>query len=333
MRINKGKNDGGFQFKDRKVLLKLGMNQVDLSVVVPVYNEKENIVKLFNEIETEVEKLGKTWELIIVDDGSTDGTDEILKTLKSVKVITFRKNCGQSAAMEIGIQNSRGKVIITLDGDGQNDPADFAKLLKKLDEGYDAVCGWRFERHDPESKKIISRGAKWLRRVLVDDQMHDAGCTLRAYYRYCFSEVHLYGELHRMLPALLKLRGYKLAEVKVNHRERVWGTTKYNLWRAMNGLLDMVQVWIKQNFDKRPLYLFGAIGLFLMLGSGILLMTLAILRMFFNYHLSYKIWPLVGMFGFMSGLQLLIFGFIADLIIRNNESWLSAPIKSIKINE
>ena len=311
----------------------MNKNKIELSVIVPVYNEKESVKRLFSEIVESLKKIKLAAEIIFVDDGSTDGTDKILAKLKPITVISHRKNCGQSTAIETGIQHSRGEIIITLDGDGQNDPADFSLLLNKLNEGYDAICGWRAKRHDTESKKFISRGAKLLRSILIQDGVHDAGCTLRAYRRYCFDEVHLYGELHRMIPAMLNMRGFRITEIKINHRQRLKGKTKYNLGRVSNGLLDMVQVWINQKYGKRPLYLFGSCGLILMMTSGILLLLMAVMRMFFDYHLSDKIWPLMGVFGFISGLQFLIFGIIADLIISNSEHWLETPIRSIKIYE
>ena len=236
-------------------------NKTELSVIVPVYNEQGSVTRLFKEIVESLKNIKLTSEIIFVDDGSTDGTDKILAKLKPITVISHRKNCGQSAAIESGIKQSRGEIIITLDGDGQNDPNDFALLLDKLNQGYDAVCGWRANRHDTESKKFISKGAKLLRNILIQDGVHDAGCTLRAYRRDCFDEVHLYGELHRMLPAMLKMAGYKITEVKVNHRPRLNGKTKYSFSRVSNGFLDMIQVGINQRYGKRPLYLFGMWGL------------------------------------------------------------------------
>ncbi len=311
----------------------MNRNNIELSVIVPVYNEKESVKKLFSEITESLKKIKMTAEIIFVDDGSTDGTDKILAKLKPITVISHRKNCGQSTAIETGIQHSSGAMIITLDGDGQNDPADFSILLDKLNEGYDAVCGWRAKRRDTESKKFISRGAKLLRNILIQDGVHDAGCTLRAYRRYCFNEVHLYGELHRMIPAMLNMRGFKITEIKVNHRQRLRGKTKYSWSRVSNGFLDMVQVWLNQKYGKRPLYLFGSCGLVLMIISGGLLGLMAVMRLFFDYHLSDKIWPLMGVFGFISGMQLLIFGIIADLVISNSKHWLETPIRSIQTYE
>lgn len=305
----------------------------EISVIVPVYNEAGNITKLHKEMLFWLLEMKRTFEVIYVDDGSTDNTGAELGKLKKAKVVTLKKNCGQSTALEIGIHNSNGKIIITLDGDGQNNPSDFKALVIKLEEGYDAVCGWRHNRQDPNNKKIVSRGAKFIRKTIINDGVHDAGCTLRAYWRYCFDDVHLYGELHRMIPALLLLKGFIITEIKVDHRPRRVGITKYNSARMFNGFLDIIQVWITQKYNKRPLYLFGTVGIILIFFSVILLITLMFLRLFLEYHLSDKIWPLVGVTGFLTGIQLMIFGFISDLIIRNNNEWLSAPIKSIKSSE
>ncbi len=159
------------------------------------------------------------------------------------KLIVFRKNFGQTAAFDAGIKESSGEVIVTIDGDLQNDPADIPLLLAKIDEGFDVVSGWRFKRQDPWSKKIPSRIANFLRKVLIHDRIHDSGCSLKAYRKECFQDVDLFGEMHRFIPALLQLEGFRIAEVKVSHDPRVHGVTKYNWKRGMKGFVDMVAIW------------------------------------------------------------------------------------------
>jgi glycosyltransferase involved in cell wall biosynthesis len=290
--------------------------KVAYSVIVPVYNEKENVRPLYEEIKEVMESLKKPYEIIFVDDGSRDETLSLLKTLESVVIISLRKNFGQSTALDVGIKESRGEILITLDGDLQNDPKNIPLLISELTKGYDVVCGWRKNRKDSFTKRFVSYGAKFLRRIFVNDGVHDAGCTLRVYRRFCFDGLDLYGEMHRMIPAILKWRGYQVGEVVVNHRPRVAGNSKYSYQRIIRGFLDMVTVWFWRKYEDRPLHLFGTLGLILVivsiLGGG----YLAILRAFFDYRLSDKIWPLLATTTFIAGIQFFIFGLIADLIIK-----------------
>jgi len=298
------------------------------SVVIPVFNEEENVAKLHSELMKVMKALKSDFEIIFVNDGSTDGTERVLKSLKPITIITFRKNFGQSAALDAGIKASKGELIITLDGDGQNDPADIPKLLKKLD-GYDVVCGWRYRRKDPFAKRFISKGAKALRGFLVKDGVHDAGCTLRVYKKECFADLDLYGEMHRMIPALLRWRGFRISEVKVNHRSREYGHTNYNWERTIKGFLDMLGVWFWRKYESRPLHLFGTAGFVISGASFMLLVGLAFAKLFYGYSLSDKIWPLVGGIGFITGVQLLIFGILADLIIKSRPNKTFYNIKDI----
>ncbi|MGI6278877.1 MAG: glycosyltransferase family 2 protein [Patescibacteria group bacterium] len=286
------------------------------SFVVPVYNEVGNVEKLHGEIVGAAKKLDKPYEIIFVDDGSTDDTLKILKTLSPIKILVLRKNSGQSAALDAGIKSAQGEILITMDGDGQNDPADVPKMLKKFN-GFDVVCGWRHRRKDPIAKRFISSGARFLRSFLVADKVHDAGCTLRVYKKECFADLDLYGEMHRMIPALLAWNGFRLTEVKVNHRPRKAGRTKYSWQRMFKGFLDMINVWFWRKYESRPLHLFGTLGILAIGGSFLFGIYLGVRRMFFNYSLSNKIWPLIAVTGFITGIQLLIFGILADLIIKN----------------
>jgi len=288
-----------------------------LSVVVPLYNEAGNIEELHHKILTAVRALGKPFEIIFIDDGSVDKTNEICRDLKPLKLITFRKNFGQTAAFDAGIKNSRGEIIVTMDGDLQNDPADIKLLLEKLDEGYDVVSGWRKKRNDSLMKRFFSRSANFLRKILIDDGIQDSGCSLKAYRRECFEDVDLFGEMHRFIPALLKVQGFKIAEVSVSHHPRRHGITKYNWKRGVKGFVDMISVWFWKKYANRPLHLFGAGGL-LIFWLGILSgIVIAVARFFYGVPMSDKIWPLVAVFLVLMGIQLFIFGLLADIVIKN----------------
>ncbi len=287
------------------------MSNIAISVVVPVFNEEKNAGPLHQELVSVLKPLKRNFEIIFVDDCSTDGTLEVLKTLSPIKIVRFRRQFGQSCALDAGIKNAKGGIIITLDGDGQNDPKDIPLLLETLENGWDVVCGWRFRRNDPWAKRFISKGAKVLRNCLVRDSIHDAGCTFRAYRRECFEDLDLYAEMHRMIPALLKWRGFKITDVKVNHRPRTAGITKYNWSRVFKGFMDMIYVWFWRSYAQRPMHLFGGFGLFFITAGSLLLAVLFVARLFFNYQLADKIWPLVGFFFLILGIQLMLMGLMA----------------------
>jgi len=282
-----------------------------ISVIVPVFNEGKNVKALYVEIFAVLKSLNPSFEIIFVDDASTDNTLNELETLSPVTIIKLRKNSGQSAALDAGIKCSTGDIIVTMDGDGQNDPSDIPGLVQNLSKGYDAVCGWRHKRKDSFLKKFISGGAAVLRRFLVDDEVHDAGCTLRAYKRECFEDLALYGELHRMIPALLKWRGFRVTEQKVNHRQRKHDKSKYTLTRIPKGFLDMLYVWFWRKYSNRPLHLFGGMGLFFIFLGACILSLMLYLKIFYEYKLSDKIWPLAGFFSIVIGLQFLLSGILA----------------------
>lgn len=288
-----------------------------LSVVVPLYNEEGNVVELHQKILTALEKLGRPFEIIFVDDGSRDGTLEQARSLTPLKLIVFRKNFGQTAAFDAGIKAALGEVIITLDGDLQNDPNDIPLLLAKMDEGYDVVSGWRHKRQDPWSKKIPSRIANLLRKFLIHDDIHDSGCSLKAYKRECFKDVDLFGEMHRFIPAILQLEGYRVGEVKVSHHPRLHGVTKYNWKRGFKGLVDMISIWFWRKYSHRPLHLFGASGVVLSLLGGAILLWMVVEKFYFDASIADRIWPLVGIFFTLIGVQLFISGLLADIAVRN----------------
>jgi glycosyltransferase involved in cell wall biosynthesis len=287
-----------------------------LSVVVPLFNEEGNVVELHRRIRAALEKIGAPSEIIFIDDGSRDRTLELARTLAPLKLIVFRKNFGQTAAFDAGIKTATMDIVVTMDGDLQNDPADIPLLLGKIAEGYDVVSGWRHQRHDPWSKKIPSRIANLLRKFLIHDDIHDSGCSLKAYRRECFKDVDLFGEMHRFIPAILQLEGYRVAEVKVSHHPRVHGVTKYNWKRGMKGFVDMLSIWFWRKYAFRPLHLFGAAGVTLSFVGTVILLWMMVEKFYFGASIAERLWPLVGVFFLLVGIQLFISGLLADITVR-----------------
>lgn len=291
-------------------------NPVMYSVIVPVYNEEDAVTALHAEIVQAMKMLNQPYEVIFVDDGSRDRTFERLNTLSPIKIIRFRKNFGQTAALDAGFKYAQGKIFITMDGDGQNDPADIPRLLIKLGGEYDLVSGWRKNRQDDFSKRFMSRGANFLRKYLVADHIKDSGCTLKVYRRECFEDLDLFGEIHRFIPAMLAWKGFKIGELEVNHRARTTGLTKYNWKRVVKGFVDMVSVWFWRKYSGRPLHLFGGLGVLLGgVGSGMAIL-LAILRITHVISLQNSIWPLVAFFLILAGIQFFVFGLLGDIAIK-----------------
>jgi glycosyltransferase involved in cell wall biosynthesis len=291
--------------------------KIKISVVVPIFNEEDNVEELHSRILQECQKLGEFFEIIFVDDGSSDKTADKCKKLIPLKLIKFRKNYGQTAAFDAGFQAARGEIIITMDGDLQNDPADMGKLIEKMAEGFDVVSGWRYQRKDSISKKIFSRGANLLRKFFIQDNIHDSGCSLKAYRRECFNELELFGEMHRFIPALLEIDGYKVAEIKVSHHPRLRGVTKYNWKRAFKGFVDMASIWFWRKFANRPLHLFGASGVVLSFLGILILAWMFVEKVLLQESIGERIWPMIGIMFILVGMQLFISGLLADILIKN----------------
>ncbi len=290
------------------------MNPV--SFVVPVYNEVENIDKLHAEILSVARTLQTDFEIIMVDDGSTDGTYKKLKALHPVTIIRMRTNFGQTAALDAGIKAAQYPYIVTMDGDLQNDPADVPALIHYLEEHeLDVVSGWRKNRKDSLGKKFVSRVANALRSVLVEDHIHDSGCTLKIYRKECFENINLYGEMHRFIPALLKMRGFQVGEMVVNHRARTAGKSKYNFKRTLKGFADMIMIWYWNRYAVRPFHFLGTIGLIIItfsFFSGLM----ALKEFFRGQDMSETFWPMFTLLSFLIGIQFLILGFISDMLMK-----------------
>ncbi|BDF59458.1 glycosyltransferase [Christensenellaceae bacterium] len=289
---------------------------VKLSVVVPIFNEEENIVALHQEIDEVCRKENYEYEIIFVDDGSTDSTYELAKQLKPLKYIRMRRNFGQTAAMDAGIKAAQNDYIITMDGDRQNDPTDIPRLIAFAREKEpDVVSGWRKNRKDTLMKKFTSRGANLLRGMIVKDHIHDSGCSLKLYKKECFQKVNLYGEMHRFIPALLEIKGFSVGEIIVNHRPRTAGKTKYNWKRTFKGFVDMISVWFWNRFAVRPLHLLGGMGIVSFL-IGLLFGIWSIILFIMGANLSGYMQPILTVFFIVIGVLLFVFGLMADMLTK-----------------
>lgn len=286
-----------------------------ISVVVPVFNEEGNVRELHKEILEACKKENYNFEIIFVDDGSKDKTPEICKELKPLKYIRMRKNFGQTAAMDAGIKAAQYDYIVTMDGDRQNDPADIPKLVNYLEENdLDIVSGWRKNRKDTVMKKFTSRVANFLRGIIVKDNIHDSGCSLKIYKKECFDHINLYGEMHRFIPALLRIKGFEVGEVVVNHRPRTAGVTKYNWKRTIKGFVDMISLWFWSKYAVRPLHILGAGGM-VSIFLGVVCAIWSIVLFALGYKMSNNIIPpLLTVFFIIIGLLMFIFGLMSDML-------------------
>jgi len=292
-----------------------------LSVVIPAYNEEENIPILYEKLKKVLDGLGQDYEIIFVDDGSTDGTYQRLKQLAEkdsrLKVIRFKRNYGQTAAMSAGFEHAKGDVIITLDADLQNDPEDIPLLLEKLKEGYHVVSGWRKDRKDPFlSRRLPSMIANWLISKITGVHLHDYGCTLKAYRAEVVKDLELFGDMHRFLPALTKRRGAKITEVVVRHHPRMFGKSKYGIGRTVRVLLDIMLVKFLNEYINKPLYMFGSVG-FLLLGLGLFsLFYLIFLKLFLEEPIGRRPLLILSVLLILAGIQLISTGLLAELLVR-----------------
>jgi glycosyltransferase involved in cell wall biosynthesis len=313
--------------------------KIMLSVVAPVYNEAPNIRPLYQEITNALGGVVQDYEIVLVDDGSTDGGFEIMRELYDadprVVVVRFRRNFGQSAAFAAGFDHAQGEIIVTLDADLQNDPADIPRLLDKLAEGYDVVAGWRQNRRDNLVRKIPSVMANWLIARTTGVKLHDTGCSLRAYRREVVDNINLYGQMHRFIPALASWVGITLAEMPVNHRPRTRGEAKYGkfgLSRTFRVVLDLVTVYFMLGFMGRPMHLFGTVGL-ISGGLGALIgLYLSSLKLLYGYRYQIGERPLLllAILLIMIGVQFLAMGLLGELVVRTYYESQSKPIYFVR---
>jgi len=308
---------------------------VDISIVIPVYNEEENIRELYAKLRDVLPSITENYEILFVDDGSTDNSPNILKEIntedKKVKAIKFRRNFGQSAALSAGFGNSKGDVIITMDGDLQNDPEDIPLLLKKINEGYDVVSGWRVDRKDPFfTKKLPSKFSNWLAIKLTGVKLHDFGCTLKAFRREVVDNINLYGEMHRYIPALASWMGISIAEVKVRHHPRQHGKSKYGIARLIRGMLDLITVKFLLSYSTRPLQLFGIPGIISFFVGFVIGAYLTIGRLFFGIGLADRPLLLLAVLLIFLGVQFITMGLLGEIITRTYYEVQGKPIYAVK---
>jgi glycosyltransferase involved in cell wall biosynthesis len=294
---------------------------LDVSVIVPVYNEEESLPHLVQELHMALAPMGRSYELVLVDDGSSDGSWALLERLAdsdaSLNLVRFRRNFGQTAAMQAGFDVARGARVVTIDADLQNDPADIPALLAKLDEGYDLIAGWRKYRKDPFiNRKLPSMIANRLISIATKVKLHDNGCTLKAMTHDVAKDLRLYGEMHRFIPAVASWVGARILELPVNHRPRRFGQSKYGIGRTLRVVLDLITVRFIQSYLTRPMQVFGLAGLaVLALGTGIS-GWLAVDKLVFKASLADRPLLLLGVLLIVVGIQLLSLGLVADVVSR-----------------
>ena len=294
---------------------------MELSIVIPVYNEEENVEPLIGEIEGVLAAAGKTYEIIAVDDGSKDHTFKLLRQLHGnrprLKIVRLKRNFGQTAAMAAGLAYAEGEIIIVMDGDGQNDPADIPELMKEIEEGNDLVAGWRFNRQDPFFRRrlpsmIANRLISWTTRV----KLHDYGCTLKAMRKDVAKSLRLYGEMHRFIPAIAYERGAQIVELKVNHRPRLRGKSKYGINRTLRVGLDLLTVKFLSSYSTRPAHVFGPLGLVSGLTGFALALHLTVQKFVYNLDIGSRPLLLLAILLIFIGFQFVTMGLLGEMLAR-----------------
>ncbi|WP_107668341.1 glycosyltransferase family 2 protein [Cyanothece sp. BG0011] len=306
-----------------------------LSVIVPIYNEIESLPLLVQAIADVLKENPLSYEIICVDDGSQDGSAELLQTLAKNRddlvAIILRRNYGQTPAMAAGFQYAKGNIIITLDGDLQNDPTDIPRLIAKLEEGYDLVSGWRKNRQDaPLTRLLPSKIANWIIGRVTGVKLHDYGCSLKAYRREVISDMNLYGELHRFLPALAYIEGAKITEIPVRHHARRYGNSKYGLGRTFRVLMDLLTIFFLKKFLTRPMHIFGLGGLILLITGLLMGSYLTFIKLVFGLSIGNRPLLILAVLLILTGIQLLISGLLAELIMRTYHESQKRPIYRIR---
>ncbi|NDJ24234.1 glycosyltransferase [Nostoc sp. B(2019)] len=307
----------------------------DVSVVVPIRDEVESLPLLLEAIASTLSASQLNYEIICVDDGSTDGSGEFLKkeaqTRNDLKAVILRRNYGQTAAMSAGFNYALGKAIVTLDADLQNDPADIPMLLAKLDEGYDLVSGWRQKRQDGAVNRLLpSKIANWLIRRTTSVNIHDYGCSLKAYRAELVADMHLYGELHRFLPALAYIEGARITEMPVRHHARRFGRSKYGLSRTFRVLMDLLTILFMKKFLTRPMHVFGLLGLISMVSGGAIGIYLTFVKLALGQMIGNRPLLILAVLLLVTGVQLFCFGLLAELLMRTYHESQGRPIYRVR---
>lgn len=308
---------------------------LDVSVVVPIKDEVESLPLLLKAISSTLTASKLNYEIICVDDGSRDGSAEFLKEQAQIntdlKVVILRRNYGQTAAMSAGFHYATAKVIVTLDADLQNDPADIPMLITKLDEGYDLVSGWRQNRQDGALNRLLpSKIANWLIRGATSVYIHDYGCSLKAYRAELVADMNLYGELHRFLPALAYIEGARITEVPVRHHARRFGQSKYGISRTFRVLMDLLTILFMKKFLTRPMHVFGLLGLISMVSGGGIGIYLTVVKLVFHVDIGNRPLLILAVLLLVTGVQLFCFGLLAELLMRTYHESQGRPIYRVR---
>jgi glycosyltransferase involved in cell wall biosynthesis len=308
---------------------------IDLSVVIPLYNEQDNIPPLYDELSAALNELDLDYEVIVIDDGSTDASFERLKAIHERdphwQIISFRRNFGQTAGISAGFELSRGKTVITIDADLQNDPRDIGKVLDKMAEGYDIVSGWRVHRKEPFfSRRLPSMTANRLISRITGVYLHDYGCTLKAYDCEVAKNVKLYGELHRFIPALASQMGVRVAEIPINDRPRRHGKSKYGIFRTFKVFLDLIAVSFFLSYFNRPLYVFGGLGIAIGTVGGLILTYLTFVKLGLGQDIGNRPLLMLGVLLVVLGVQMVTSGLVADMVMRTYHESQNKPIYHVR---
>lgn len=305
-----------------------------ISIIIPIYNEEKNLELLYVSLEKTINGLGLQAEFILINDGSEDNSEEVLSKIaledKRVKVINFKKNFGQTAALMAGIQAAKGDILIPMDGDLQNDPADISRLLSKLDEGFDVVSGWRKNRQDDFIRVLPSKIANYLISKISGVPLHDYGCSLKAYRRDVIKDIQLYGEMHRFIPIYASWQGGRITEMEVNHHPRIHGSSKYGMNRIVKVVLDLIVVKFMADYANKPIYVFGGFGLLCLVGSFLSIFLAIIFKYFQGVSLIQTPLPLLSALLFMTGITSILMGLMAEIIMRTYHESQRKPVYLIK---
>ena len=308
--------------------------QPQVSIVVPIHNEYENLPRLLEAISATLITANIRYEILCIDDGSTDGSGDLLKQIASdrtdLRSVILRRNYGQTAAMAAGFSHAKGQIIVTMDGDMQNDPADIPVLIDKLNEGYDLVSGWRKNRQDATITRLIpSQIANWLIAQVTGVKVHDYGCSLKAYRAELIADMNLYGELHRFLPALAFIEGARIAEIPVRHHPRQFGKSKYGLDRTIRVIMDLITVFFMRKFLTRPMHVFGSMGVLSIFLGTVIGLYLTTLKLSFGESINRPLLILVVVL-ILTGVQLFCFGLLAELLMRTYHESQGRPIYRVR---
>lgn len=290
-----------------------------ISIVIPVMDEQDNVTELYNQLESVLSKTGE-YEILFIDDGSRDETAKRIKEIKdkNVRLIQFQRNFGKAAALSCGFKESKGDMIITMDGDLQDDPKEIPRFIEKLKD-YAVVSGWKFKRHDPITKTIPSKFFNWLTKQITGVNIHDSNCGFKAYRRYVVENLDIYGELHRYIPALAHRKGYSIGEIKVEHHARKHGKSKYGVGRLLKGFLDLITVEFLIDYTKRPLHFFGSIGI-ISGGFGFLICLYLVNLWIQSVHIGDRPLLMLGILLIIMGVQFIAIGLMGELMVSLNKT-------------